>query len=342
MNKEIVARSIVVLLIIIAIAIPFGGRWLFSNNQANVIELHARMPENGGWSLETLYGQVGQPIHLRITSDDVVHGFAIGRSELPTTDILPGEFIETTLSFDRPGRYTFYCNRWCGPNHWRMRGTIEISGEGEPIPTDPQPLFLQLGIDLDSPHNTETIPTETASAERGARFASLLPAYAVDRDTYLSTSPSRFWSRLREEPALSHLSDQNLWDTIAWIWQQQTSPENLAAGQNLYAANCAACHGETGKGDGVIVRDLPLWDPGNHNSETKPHQVTGEGFVRPSDFSDPNYLLGASPALIEGKIIRGGMGTGMPYWGPIFTTQQIENLVSYLYSFAWNSSPLDQ
>ena len=30
-------------------------------------------------------------------------------------------------------------------------------------------------------------------------------------------------------------------------------------------------------------------------------------------------MLGASDAILEGKIIRGGMGTGMPYWGPIFT-----------------------
>jgi len=43
--------------------------------------------------------------------------------------------------------------------------------------------------------------------------------------------------------------------------------------------------------------------------------------------------------LLEGKIIRGGMGTGMPYWGPIFTSQQIENLVSYLFNFAWGFTP---
>jgi mono/diheme cytochrome c family protein len=49
-------------------------------------------------------------------------------------------------------------------------------------------------------------------------------------------------------------------------------------------------------------------------------------------------LLGASPAILEGKIIRGGMGTGMPYWGPIFTSNQIDALVSYLYTFALQSA----
>ena len=35
---------------------------------------------------------------------------------------------DITLTFDKPGIYTFFCTRWCGVNHWRMRGTIEVSG----------------------------------------------------------------------------------------------------------------------------------------------------------------------------------------------------------------------
>ncbi len=53
---------------------------------------------------------------------------------------------------------------------------------------------------------------------------------------------------------------------------------------------------------------------------------------RPADFSDPRRMLGASPALLEGKILRGGMGTGMPSWGPIFKEVDIWNIVSYLYT----------
>ncbi len=53
----------------------------------------------------------------------------------------------------------------------------------------------------------------------------------------------------------------------------------------------------------------------------------------PADFTDPESMLGASPALLQGKILRGGMGTGMPYWGPIFTEDQLWALVSYLWSF---------
>ena len=88
-----------------------------------------------------------------------------------------------------------------------------------------------------------------------------------------------------------------------------------------------------------MVRDLPVWNPGEHPGGE--HVRDGEGLVRPPDFSDPNNLLGASPALLEGKIIRGGMGTGMPYWGPIFTDEEIDALVSYLYTFAWRTASPD-
>ena len=58
----------------------------------------------------------------------------------------------------------------------------------------------------------------------------------------------------------------------------------------------------------------------------------------PANFSDPERMLGASPALLQGKILRGGMGTGMPMWGSIFTDEQIWNVIAYLYSFQFDYS----
>lgn len=57
---------------------------------------------------------------------------------------------------------------------------------------------------------------------------------------------------------------------------------------------------------------------------------------RPANFTDAKRMLGASPALLEGKFLRGGMGTGMPAWGPIFTEEQAWHLVEALYSFQFH------
>ncbi len=289
---------------------------------------------------------------MRMTSDDVMHSFAIGMSDDAPVDLLPGKWVETTLVFDKPGRYTYYCTRWCGRNHWRMRGTIIVTGEERDNNTvndaAEKPLYLALDLNLDAPHIAGVVPQSEPSAERGRTLEPRLPAYALDRDTYLKYSPELVWKRLRSEPDIADLDDAALWDAVAWIWQRQTSPEALAKAAEIYATNCAACHGETGRGDGVMIEGLPTFNPAEIHKEDHPTanetqgnaQMAGSemGLSAPGDFTDPALLLGTSPALLEGKILRGGMGTGMPYWGPIFTEDEIDALIAYLYKFAMESN----
>jgi mono/diheme cytochrome c family protein len=63
----------------------------------------------------------------------------------------------------------------------------------------------------------------------------------------------------------------------------------------------------------------------------------GEHTQRPANFVDPASMLSASPAYLQGKIIRGGMGTGMPSWGAIFTDDQTWELIAYLWTFQFSS-----
>jgi heme/copper-type cytochrome/quinol oxidase subunit 2 len=126
------------------------------------LTLQARMAEQGGWSPSALTATVGQPLHLRLTSDDVTHGFAVGQMDWPAVDIYPGVMTDVTLTFDHPGKYVFYCTRWCGPNHWRMRGTIQVSGAAkapiEPTLTAQTPLYASLNLDIDAPHPASISP----------------------------------------------------------------------------------------------------------------------------------------------------------------------------------------
>jgi len=63
---------------------------------------------------------------------------------------------------------------------------------------------------------------------------------------------------------------------------------------------------------------------------------SNRGLRQPAAFTDARRMLGASPALLQGKILRGGMGTGMPSWGPIFTDAQTWALVDYLWTFQFD------
>jgi cytochrome c oxidase subunit 2 len=300
-----------------------------------VVELHARMPEQGGWSQSDLTVQAGQPLRLRLISDDVLHGFKIGQDDRPAIDMLPGKPVETTLTFEQPGKYTFYCTRWCGPNHWRMRGVIEVlpaSGGTQPDSTGPAPLYAQLGLDIDAPHPAETVPQRTPSAQQGAILdTGLSPRYSSQ--VYLrSHSPAAVWDDLRRDPETQDLNDQQVWDLVAFLWVSNTNPQKLALGKELYAENCAACHGEQGSGDGVFAARQP------EDGGTIPGQsgIDGHNLAAPADFSAAESMLGASSAVLQGKIMRGGMGTGMPYWGPVFTEEQIWALVDYLWTFQFD------
>jgi mono/diheme cytochrome c family protein len=53
---------------------------------------------------------------------------------------------------------------------------------------------------------------------------------------------------------------------------------------------------------------------------------------KPANLADRESIMGASPALLQGKILRGGMGTGMPMWGSILTEEQTWDVVAYIYS----------
>ncbi len=289
--------------------------------------IHARVAEAGGWNPDLVQAKVGEPLHLKLTSDDVVHGFAVAQTDMQSVDVLPGKVSEVTLTFDKPGRYTFYCTRWCGLNHWRMRGTIEVSGSRPDPQPAAAPLYVSLGLNLDLPHEAPLVPAQKPSARRGQQLATRSPITNYQSlNTYRAHSPYQVFDELKN----TSLTESQRWDVVAYIWQSNTTPESLANGKRLYAQNCAACHGENGAGDGVFAEKVAAeFSKG----------LAGMNDARVVDFTDAKRMLGASPALLHGKILRGGMGTGMPMWGSIFTDEQIWNLVAYLYSFQFEYSP---
>jgi mono/diheme cytochrome c family protein/plastocyanin len=323
MNAERIIRLLVVLAVVgVPTALIVGSILPGASDGLRAVEMHGRMAEDGGWTPDEFTMRVGETVRLRLTSDDVMHGFAVGQQDEPRVDVKPGQVAEVNLSFDRPGRYVFYCTRWCGPNHWRMRGTITVEGPSTATEIVSPPLYETLGIDIDAPHPAAVVPTSRPSAPRGQALQITLPTSLTNPDYVRSHSPADLWQALRHLPATGGLADDQMWDLVAMVWQSQTTAEEITQGQQLYAASCAACHGERGQGDGVMAWSLEPGEGVSASSGTQP----------PANQADPRLLLGASPALLEGKILRGGMGTGMPYWGPIFTPEQIEALVDYLYS----------
>lgn len=290
------------------------------------VTIHARIAEDGGFTPSSIKARAGEPLHLRLIADDVTHTFALGQNPMEPVTLIPGKPVDITLTFDEPGTYTFYTTTPSSLNFWRMRGVIEVSGEGE-APTSEPPLYVRLGLELDSEHESEEEHVELPnqfSALEGEAFASQIPAAYLSSEYYVSHSPMETFDDLRAETALQPLSDEDVWNIVAYLWQRNTSTMALVEGRNLYQTNCAACHGEAGAGDGQFAEEM----------KTIAEETNDEhGIQAPTDFTDAEHLLEAQPTKIQGLILRGGMGTGMPMWGTIFTEEQTWDLVAYLYSF---------
>jgi mono/diheme cytochrome c family protein len=257
-----------------------------------------------------------------------MHGFAVGQMEMEPVDVEPGKVTVVTLTFDKPGTYTFFCTRWCGVNHWRMRGTIEVKGPNpDPAAGPVIPMYVTLKLNIDAPHESPVIPGSQPSAVRGQQLAADLEISKISNPSfYLAHSPYQIFEALDS----TGLGDSEKWDVVSYIWESNTTPESLANGQKLYAQNCAACHGENGAGDGVFADDIARAGESSQQSMSGSDEMMTQ---KPADFTNPARMLGASPALLQGKILRGGMGTGMPMWGSSFREEQIWDLIAYIHSF---------
>jgi len=209
-----------------------------------------------------------------------------------------------------------------------MRGTIEVTGAlSSPEPTSP-PLYVSLNLDIDAPHDVPVIPNIKPSAVKGQSLAKD-NSIALSHEDYLTKSPYEIFDDLEN----TSLAEQERWDVVAYLWQSNTIPESFENGKQLYAQNCAACHGENGAGDGVFADELAAAGEASTQSMSGAMDMMMQ---TPVDFTDAKRMLGASPALLQGKILRGGMGTGMPMWGAIFTEEQIWDVIAYIYSFQFD------
>lgn len=90
---------------------------------------------------------------------------------------------------------------------------------------------------------------------------------------------------------------------------------NAAEGKTQYENICAACHGPSGKGDGVAAAAL---DP------------------KPRDLSDAAYVSTLSNEHLYKVINEGGPAVGlspmMAAWGGVLSEQQIWDVIAYIHT----------
>ena len=100
--------------------------------------------------------------------------------------------------------------------------------------------------------------------------------------------------------------------------QKMTNPvasdsRSIAAGKQVYDRRCASCHGDQGKGDGVMGEELS---------------------PKPADLSGGAWKHGSADGDIFMVIRDGIRNTGMRAYGRKLTTHQMWDVVNYVRTFA--------
>lgn len=82
---------------------------------------HAEGPRE----IDALHVPVGQPVELIMTSQDVIHDFAIPAFRIKK-DVLPDRYTTEWFTPTMTGTFRFYCDQYCGTYHSHMRGLVHV------------------------------------------------------------------------------------------------------------------------------------------------------------------------------------------------------------------------
>ncbi len=85
---------------------------------------------------------------------------------------------------------------------------------------------------------------------------------------------------------------------------------DLAAGRDFYMGNCFTCHGTSGDGNGPRAYFI------------RP---------RPANFLEQKYRQGFNRVALFNAIRDGKLGTEMPAWGKVLSSQQIADITEFVY-----------
>ena len=75
--------------------------------------------------INELHVPVNQPIKLTMTSEDVIHDFAVPAFRIKK-DVVPGIYTTEWFEATKTGTYHLFCDQYCGTNHSLMKGKVIV------------------------------------------------------------------------------------------------------------------------------------------------------------------------------------------------------------------------
>jgi cytochrome c oxidase subunit 2 len=87
-----------------------------------VVEITAK---RFGFSPDNITLKRGEPVTLRLKSEDVTHGFFI--REIKADELIePGKQVDIKVQPQKVGTFTAICHHFCGSGHGNMKMTVTV------------------------------------------------------------------------------------------------------------------------------------------------------------------------------------------------------------------------
>ncbi|HXU36794.1 MAG TPA: cytochrome c oxidase subunit II [Blastocatellia bacterium] len=85
---------------------------------------------DGQREINELHVPLGRKVKITMTTEDVIHSFYVPAFRIKL-DVVPGKYSTVWFEATKPGRYHLFCSQYCGTEHSRMIGWIEVMEASE-------------------------------------------------------------------------------------------------------------------------------------------------------------------------------------------------------------------
>ena len=120
---EKLAIGLVLLVVAGLPAAVFGYQHVLRTQPDHEFTLTGR---NSTWNPKTIRVTQGDTVRLRLTSDDVAHGFLLEGYDVTVDTVYPGKFTYVEFVANKAGTFGFTCTRVCGEGHHQMWGELVV------------------------------------------------------------------------------------------------------------------------------------------------------------------------------------------------------------------------
>lgn len=118
-----IRRKTALLSLALVTLLPVGlPKVVHAGTSPRVVEITAK---RFAFSPDHIVLKKGEPVILRLKSEDVTHGFFL-RSLKLDEEIAPGNSTDVMVTPQTAGTFTTICDHFCGANHGNMKMTITV------------------------------------------------------------------------------------------------------------------------------------------------------------------------------------------------------------------------